>query len=137
MHHWKNPNPRQISSPVGDIEFNALLNMVDGKHEDKDLDDFIEAFANRTPCESKITNDNSKKSLKTETELENKKICSENTAMISDHSTESPRSSSFSVVKLLVAILESEFVLFKQETLKTFENIKITIKEKDNDKRKR
>ena len=115
----------------GDIEFNALLNMVDGKHEDKDLDDFIEAFANRTPCESKITNDNSKMSPKTEPELQNKKICSENTAMISDHSTESPRSSSFSVVKLSVATLESEFVLFKQETLKTFENIKITIKEKD------
>ena len=34
-------------------------------------------------------------------------------------------------MKLSIATLESEFVLFKQETPKTFENIKITIKEKD------
>ncbi|CAB4008714.1 Hypothetical predicted protein [Paramuricea clavata] len=116
----------------GDVEFNVLRNMVDGKPESKDLDEFIEAITQKTSGETKNTNEDCK-IAKSEIKPENEKI-SDIAPNNPEHSTESPtRGKSFNEVKHSVATLESEFVLFKQETLKIFENIKITMKEKDDE----
>ena len=103
----------------GDVEFNVLRNMVDGKPESKDLDEFIEAITQITSGETKNTNEDCK-IAKSEIKPENEKI-SDIAPNNPEHSTESPtRGKSFNKVKHSVATLESEFVLFKQETLKIF-----------------
>ena len=117
----------------GNIEFDILMNMINSADELKQQNSIekLDQFLDEAKRESEIIKQERNKSSKSQT---SEKVVSPNTPVQSATQNEAntPRERSFSMIKTQAATLESDMVNFKQEILKSLEDVMETLEQKDN-----